>query len=83
MLEKIIQGRGSCHNNQTLEEIVKTLLETSKYHVSQADTEIWGMFIVRIFSRGRQTTKIKHTNIRPQQPICVLIFVGCHKAQKI
>ena len=43
---------------------------------------IWEMFVVEIFLWGRQTTKIKHTNIYVQQTFRVFNFVGFHNPQK-
>ena len=46
-------------------------------------TIIWEVFVVKIFLWGRQTMKIKRTNIRLQQNLVCLIFVGCYNPQNI
>ena len=49
---------------------------------SNNDTVIREMFVVKIFSWGRRTTKIKRTNICAQYTLCVFNYCKLPQPQK-
>ena len=53
-----------------------------RYGLQKGTTIIWKMFIVRIFSWGRQTTKIKWISICVQRIFCAFNFRGLHNQRK-